>query len=323
MRHPRVETRSSHCYKMKRGFLNNPKGLGDPRSNRHPFGKDSSERLGTATGIPTSETMAGLSWVPVTDELRQRWTTPWEVVAKEDTSDMMDEDDTISSGATIMSTQPSVSTTQADAPPMKLHGQPYLPHKTMDVPKNALDTWYQKEFQFQIVTSDCYFTWHNDGMPHERKFTSIFVCPITAEVFSTGTYGPKKYYTLQADPVTGATIVWFSTSFLLGVAKVHCLEEHSIYRICCLHCFFLDDKASAQHGAASRAYDCFSLRKYTLLGMRSVRLGGEEQHPYMREQDAPKLPSMPDDIRNKMEAQRRLVATRRTQSASISCKCGH
>jgi hypothetical protein len=87
--------------------------------------------------------------------------------------------------------------------------------------------------------------------------------------------------------------------------------------------FFLDDKASAQHGAASRAYDCFSLRKYTPLGMRSVRLGGDEQHPYMREQDAPKLPSMPDDIRNKMEAQRRLIATRRTQSAFVRCTYGH
>lgn len=199
---------------MKRGFLKNPKGhkneglLRDPRSNRHPFGMDASERLGSASGIPASETMAGLSWVPVSDELGRRWTTPWEIFVKEDTSDMMEEDDT-----TIMSTQPSVSTIQVDPPPMKLHGQPHLPHKTMEVPKNALDTWYQKEFQFQIVTSDSYFTWHNDGMPHERKFTSIFVCPITAEVFSTGTYGPKKYYTLQADPVTGATIVWFSTSY--------------------------------------------------------------------------------------------------------------
>jgi hypothetical protein len=82
---------------------------------------------------------------------------------------------------------------------------------------------------------------------------------------------------------------------------------------------YVDDKASAQHGAASRAYDCFSLRKYTPLGMRSVRLGGDEQEPYMREQDAPKLPSMPDDIKNKMQAQRRLIATRRTQSASIIC----
>ena len=204
---------------MKRGFLNNPKGLGDPRSNRR---MDASERLGSASGIPPSEPMAGLSWVPVTDELRKRWANPWEVVVKEDTSDMMEEDDTIATAATMPSTQPSDSATRADSPPMNLHGQPYLPTKTMDVPKNALDTWYKKEFQFQIVPSDSYFTWHNDGMPHERKFTSIFVCPITGEVFSTGTYGPKKYYTLQADPVTGATIVWFSTSYWF--CKVHRLE---------------------------------------------------------------------------------------------------
>jgi hypothetical protein len=95
-------------------------------------------------------------------------------------------------------------------------------------------------------------------------------------------------------------------------------EKHETNHFFCVFSH-VDDKASAQHGAAARALDCFSLRKYTPLGMRSVRLGGDEQEPYMREQDAPMLPSMPQDIQNKMQAQRRLIATRRIQSASSVC----
>ena len=75
------------------------------------------------------------------------------------------------------------------------------------------------------------------------------------------------------------------------------------------------DKTSSQHGAAARAYDSFSYRKYKPRGMRSVHLGDEE--PYMTEQEAPPLPTIPGDVRNKVDAQLRRIATLRTQAASI------
>lgn len=50
--------------------------------------------------------------------------------------------------------------------------------------------------------------------------------------------------------------------------------------------------------------------------MRSVHLGDEE--PYMTEKDAPPLPTMPEDVRNRVEAQRRRIATLPTQAASIN-----
>jgi hypothetical protein len=82
-------------------------------------------------------------------------------------------------------------------------------------------------------------------------------------------------------------------------------------------CLYLDDKAGAQHGAAARAYDCFSLRRYKPKGMHSVRLGDGE--PYMTENDAPPLPTIPDDIRNKIDAQRRRIATNK-QTEEVSTK---
>ena len=74
---------------------------------------------------------------------------------------------------------------------------------------------------------------------------------------------------------------------------------------------FVDDKNGAQHGAAARAYDCLSLRKHEPKNMNSVHLGHEE--PYMTENDAPPLPSMPDDIRNKIDAQRQRTASMQAQ----------
>jgi len=94
------------------------------------------------------------------------------------------------------------------------------------------------------------------------------------------------------------------------------------YRACLsqnCHYAFTADKTSSQHGAAARAFDCFSLRRYQPKGMRSVHLGDEE--PYMTEKEAQPLPTMPDDIRNKVEAQRRRIATHRTQAASINGAC--
>jgi hypothetical protein len=68
------------------------------------------------------------------------------------------------------------------------------------------------------------------------------------------------------------------------------------------------DKSGAQHGAAARAYDCLSLRMYKPQGMNSVRIGHEE--PYMTEQEAPPLPTIPDEERNKIEAERQRITNR-------------
>lgn len=75
----------------------------------------------------------------------------------------------------------------------------------------------------------------------------------------------------------------------------------------------IGDKSGAQHGAAARAFDCLSLRKYKPLGMRSVHLGDEE--PYMTAEEAPPLPTtMPNDIRQKVEVEQKRISNRRKQN---------
>lgn len=48
--------------------------------------------------------------------------------------------------------------------------------------------------------------------------------------------------------------------------------------------------------------------------MRSVHLGDEE--PYLTEKDAPPLPTMPEDVQNKVDARRRQIATQRAKAAA-------
>lgn len=77
------------------------------------------------------------------------------------------------------------------------------------------------------------------------------------------------------------------------------------------------DKSGAQHGAAARAFDCLSLRKYKPVGMMSVHLGDEE--PYMSEEEAPPLPTtMPNDIRQKVETEHKRITNRRKQQMARS-----
>ena len=69
-----------------------------------------------------------------------------------------------------------------------------------------------------------------------------------------------------------------------------------------------EKKTLAEHGAAARAYDCFSYRHYFGTSTRSVRLGLDT--PYLEESVArrlephnlpPLLPSLPADIEEKLE----------------------
>jgi hypothetical protein len=96
------------------------------------------------------------------------------------------------------------------------------------VPKAALYAWYGKRRQV-VVSQANYATWHDKGPPHKLKYTSVFCCPVTGEFYPSGRYGDPKYYTLKED--IDCVVVWYSK------------------------------KAFAEHGAASRAYDCLVFRE--------------------------------------------------------------
>jgi hypothetical protein len=76
----------------------------------------------------------------------------------------------------------------------------------------------------------------------------------------------------------------------------------------CVYYGLSEKKTLAEHGAAARAYDCFSYRHYFGTSTRSVRLGLDT--PYLEESVArrlephnlpPLLPSLPADIEEKLD----------------------
>ena len=137
----------------------------------------------------------------------------------------MDEDDTIVTASTYPST---VATSVASA---FLATQPTLPSGFVyDDPKSALREYYLKEYQVaDLRTKDSYFTWPDpNSVGHCPRFTAVFICPVTGELFATGKYGNKdqikerkdpltlelvkerrSYYIQVQDEVTGANVVWF------------------------------------------------------------------------------------------------------------------
>lgn len=90
------------------------------------------------------------------------------------------------------------------------------------VAKAELHRLYGKPPRRKVITSEYFHTWHDENPSHIRKWTALFVCPISAELFFAGRYGPEG--TRENE------LVWFVK------------------------------KATAEHAAAARAYDCFVYR---------------------------------------------------------------
>jgi len=133
-------------------------------------------------------------------------------------------------------------------------------------PKDCLHALFGKPPRNKSTTKADYYTWHR-GQDHLRQFTSIFVCPLTGECFPSGRYGDAKYYTLETDKVTGMSVIWYTRKVL------------------------------AQHGAAARAFDCFSFRECP--ANKDPPAVGEDA-PYSA--NAMPLPSMtPPEIRTAIQ----------------------
>ncbi|KAI2497719.1 hypothetical protein MHU86_16761 [Fragilaria crotonensis] len=170
-------------------------------------------------------------------------------------------------------------------------GEPLLPCKTTGVPKAALSGWYGQKPRSHQLSKLQYVCWHDGGMPHKLQFSCVFVCPLTGECFASGRYGadPKAYHVEEdstsrhgdggpAGGTGGGVIVWYKK------------------------------KANAEHGAAARAYDCFSYRHYFATSTRSVHLGLER--PYLEMTMAkdldptslpPPLPVLPAEVQTKID----------------------
>lgn len=91
------------------------------------------------------------------------------------------------------------------------------------VPKAELHTLYGKPPRRKILSASNYHTWHDGNQAHNLLWTSVFVCPTTGELFSSGSY-PGAFVSKQF------IFNWYSK------------------------------KTHAEHAAAARAHDCLMLR---------------------------------------------------------------
>jgi hypothetical protein len=186
--------------------------------------------------------------------------------------------DSSSSTATATKTAVSSLSPSAATPTMASHTS--TTHNIV-IPKAALYVFYGKRPRRTQLSNSNYHTWDNGAKPHELKFTSLFVCPVTKERFAAGRYGDEGKYKVVNDIYTLAQVVWFSK------------------------------KTLAEHGAAARAFDCLNFRDGS-----SQRFGDEV--PFLVGQ-GPKLPSIPEKIKQELDAAPLVVvaagqATTKTES---------
>jgi hypothetical protein len=124
---------------------------------------------------------------------------------------------------TVPSTSQSTATitTTTDPSYNTKTGNAFLPTKTKDVPKAALSGWYGQRPRTHQLSKSQFISWDDSGPPHRRRFTSLFVCPLTGEIFASGRFGggdePNQQqpppYLITKDPQTGCDIVWYSKYF--------------------------------------------------------------------------------------------------------------
>ena len=127
-----------------------------------------------------------------------------------------------------------------------------VPFKISEVPMNALGCYYGKYYsQYLIKMSEYYFSW-NDQNPktHLLRWTSVFVCPISAEIFVTGSWLSNDPLPKYEPPSEGISL---SSKDMPSVEAPNSLPAEQ-------PCRWMKSKKAAEHGAAAWAYDCFQYR---------------------------------------------------------------
>lgn len=148
--------------------------------------------------------------------------------------------------------------------------------KYKNVPKAELHVVYGKPPRRKIMSADNYHTWHDSGQAHMLKWTSVFVCPITGELFPSGKYAGSTASVNPPPP-----------------------------------CLWFVKKTQAEHGAAARAYDCLAYRDHAKAtasasanGLLSVPVLIGLEEPYLENRAVFTLPEgVPPEVRQNILAQ--------------------
>jgi hypothetical protein len=123
-------------------------------------------------------------------------------------------------------------------------------------PKSALHVVYGRAPRRKVVSGDHFHTFHDGGAAHMLRWTGIFVCPISGELFLSVSY-----------PCGGSTV---ADTFPSEINHYQSLWGR----------YWFPKKLNAEHAAAAAAHDCMVYRD------RLARSGGKEQQdPTSMEED--------------------------------------
>lgn len=139
-----------------------------------------------------------------------------------------------------------------------------------ETPKGALIKWYERVHKEISFSPSCFITWHDKGLSHERRYTTVFKCPLTGEIFSCGQYGKVENYLVKEEELSSET---------MGDNAEEGNSSVVWYR----------KRIMAEHAAAARALDCLYLRELRVSHTSAIRLCIEDS--YLSPDDAPLLPS--------------------------------
>ena len=181
------------------------------------------------------------------------------IVGSEDTRDTKRQrhDNNSSAAATVVTTSTMGESSSSSSSTNNNSMQKHLQKQQKDnsnvttgslPPKAALYQWYGKKPRKIQLTGEQYVTWDNGQINHKQLFTSIFVCPITKEVFLAGQWSGSSEGAVEGISVEPDKdgLCWYPR------------------------------KVMAEHAVAARAWDCLLMREGGNLG--DYRLGGLE--PY-------------------------------------------
>lgn len=151
-------------------------------------------------------------------------------------------------------------------------------------PKAALHVVYGKAPRRKVVSGEHFHTFHDSGAAHLLRWTCIFVCPITAELFFAVPYSG-----------CGNLVLSPNTSFNGGNDNNNTKDPR-------IGKYWFQKKSNAEHGAAACAHDCIVYRdQVASLGLGSVR---QQQNlefistepPYLRNEAIHDIPSTINSI---------------------------
>jgi hypothetical protein len=159
-----------------------------------------------------------------------------------------------------------------------------LPFKTCSVPMNALDSYYGKNFKkYEMKMSESYFSW-NDENPksHLLRWTAIFLCPISGEIFVTGSWPMNEpLSTVDSPAVPKIHLSRLEECKLIpDKSTLQENETSSSTNQCGQQCRWMKTIKDAKHGAAAWAYDCFQYRNICLA--ENLESEGSKDKPIIR-----------------------------------------